>query len=163
ISVSVVHAEFVTLNPSQTGQVTQFANNIAGNDKGLFAGLAGTNMNGTTAGVPRGRFGVCLCHQFSPRCPIPAVSPQLCLLNASGTKGPQSVSISLHDVSTAWVGPAPSWPGPAFSSVASDSQDVTKQQLNTWLTWGSNSAMIQDVQNWLDNPSGNYGWLVQGG
>jgi len=28
--------------------------------------------------------------------------------------------------------------------------------------WGSTPEMVADVQSWLDNPSGNYGWLVLG-
>jgi len=27
-------------------------------------------------------------------------------------------------------------------------------------TWGSTSGMVADVQNWLDNPSQNFGWIV---
>ena len=29
-------------------------------------------------------------------------------------------------------------------------------------TWGSTSQMVNDVQGWLDNPSSNFGWLLQG-
>jgi hypothetical protein len=29
-------------------------------------------------------------------------------------------------------------------------------------TWGSTAQMVADVQNWLDHPSNNFGWLVLG-
>jgi spore coat protein A len=29
-------------------------------------------------------------------------------------------------------------------------------------TWGSTSGMVADVQNWLDNPSQNFGWILIG-
>jgi spore coat protein A len=29
-------------------------------------------------------------------------------------------------------------------------------------TWGSTSGMVADVQNWLDNPSQNFGWILVG-
>lgn len=29
-------------------------------------------------------------------------------------------------------------------------------------TWGPAAQMTADVQNWLDNPSGNFGWLIRG-
>ena len=32
---------------------------------------------------------------------------------------------------------------------------------NMWYTWGS-SQMVNDVQNWLDNPSQNHGWILLG-
>jgi hypothetical protein len=30
------------------------------------------------------------------------------------------------------------------------------------VTWNSTSQMVADVQSWLNNPSANYGWLLQG-
>ncbi len=29
-------------------------------------------------------------------------------------------------------------------------------------TWGSSSGLVADLQSWLDNPSGNHGWVVRG-
>jgi hypothetical protein len=49
-------------------------------------------------------------------------------------------------------------PGGDFDPVASASQDVGGNGPYTW----SSAAMVADVQAWLDNPSGNYGWVVVG-
>ena len=29
-------------------------------------------------------------------------------------------------------------------------------------TWASTSQLVADVQNWLDDPAANFGWLVLG-
>ena len=29
-------------------------------------------------------------------------------------------------------------------------------------TWGSTAQLVTDVQGMLDNPSGNFGWIVRG-
>lgn len=33
---------------------------------------------------------------------------------------------------------------------------------NDTYTWGTTSALVADVQAWVDNPSSNYGWIVLG-
>ena len=38
---------------------------------------------------------------------------------------------------------------------------IVKDATGTY-TWGSTSQLVMDVQNWLDEPSGNFGWLVLG-
>src|SRR5438477_6579530 len=48
--------------------------------------------------------------------------------------------------------------GGDFSATVSASQSVSVIGLYTW----SSSQMVADVQNWLDNPAGNFGWLVLG-
>ena len=30
------------------------------------------------------------------------------------------------------------------------------------VTWGSTAEMVSDVQDWLDDPASNYGWIVLG-
>lgn len=50
-------------------------------------------------------------------------------------------------------------PGGDFSSTVSASADVT--DVGSY-SWGSTSALIADVQVWLDNPAGNFGWVLIG-
>ena len=50
-------------------------------------------------------------------------------------------------------------PGGDFLSTASASQSVSD---TGFYTWGSTSQMVADVQDWLDNPATNFGWLVLG-
>ncbi|MCZ6777251.1 MAG: DNRLRE domain-containing protein [Ignavibacteria bacterium] len=52
-----------------------------------------------------------------------------------------------------------STPGGDFSNTASASQSVSNIG---FYTWGSTSQMVADVQDWLDNPTTNFGWLVLG-
>jgi hypothetical protein len=50
-------------------------------------------------------------------------------------------------------------PGGAFSPTPSASQSVTD---TGFYIWGSTSAMVADVQKWLDTPSASFGWMVIG-
>ena len=46
----------------------------------------------------------------------------------------------------------------AFAASASASQSVNALGSYSW----TSSQMISDVQNWLDNPATNYGWILLG-
>jgi hypothetical protein len=50
-------------------------------------------------------------------------------------------------------------PGGDFSPKASTA--VTVEGIGSY-TWGSTSQLVADVQNWLDNPATNFGWLLLG-
>lgn len=50
-------------------------------------------------------------------------------------------------------------PGGDFSPTASANQSVG--DIGSY-TWGSTQQMVADVQNWLDNPSQNFGWILLG-
>jgi hypothetical protein len=50
-------------------------------------------------------------------------------------------------------------PGGDFSITASAVMNIDAVG---FYTWGSTSAMVADVQDWLDNPSTNFGWLLIG-
>jgi hypothetical protein len=51
-------------------------------------------------------------------------------------------------------------PGGDFVATASGSRSVGSE--NTYV-WPSTAGLVSDVQGWLDNPSGNHGWLIRGG
>jgi hypothetical protein len=55
--------------------------------------------------------------------------------------------------------PGSSWAsaGGDFSGTTSASRDVTG--VGSY-TWGSTAQMVADVQDWLDNPANNFGWML---
>lgn len=54
------------------------------------------------------------------------------------------------------------WATPGGDFAATPSATITvSQNINGGYTWGSTAAMVADVQGWLDNPSGNFGWLLR--
>lgn len=81
--------------------------------------------------------------------------------DAEGQEGPGGTSTAgdatwlhtFYDTAT-W-----STPGGDFAANASASQVVGSFE---FYTWGSNTALVADVQSWLDDPSGNFGWAVLG-
>lgn len=56
--------------------------------------------------------------------------------------------------STLW-----STPGGDFAQSSSATQDITGI---AWYTWGSTPGMVADVQSWVNDPQGNFGWMVRG-
>jgi hypothetical protein len=50
-------------------------------------------------------------------------------------------------------------PGGDFDAAVSASTVVTRI-LNTGYVWNSTDALVDDVQNWIDDPSSNFGWLL---
>ncbi len=50
-------------------------------------------------------------------------------------------------------------PGATYAPAASASQTVG---LAGFYTWGSTSALVSDVQEWLNTPSSNFGWIIIG-
>jgi hypothetical protein len=49
--------------------------------------------------------------------------------------------------------------GGDFESTVSASQSVGDI---AYYSWGSTAQMVSDVQDWLDNPSNNFGWVILG-
>ncbi|HVU86195.1 MAG TPA: DNRLRE domain-containing protein [Pirellulales bacterium] len=55
--------------------------------------------------------------------------------------------------------PSTLWTNPGGDFAAASSATIAiGTTLNAANTWGSTAAMVADVQSWLDNPSGNFGW-----
>ncbi len=53
------------------------------------------------------------------------------------------------------------WSSPGGDFVATPSAEASVGPLGTY-TWGSTQAMVNDVQQWLNTPSSNFGWLLKG-
>ena len=58
------------------------------------------------------------------------------------------------NISMSWTNPG----GGDFELSASDTASVGESGDGTW----SSAQMIADVQDWLDNPSSNFGWIIKG-
>ena len=43
----------------------------------------------------------------------------------------------------------------------SSAQTIVGATTNTGYTWSSTPALVADVQGWVDNPSSNFGWLLE--
>jgi hypothetical protein len=67
---------------------------------------------------------------------------------------------SIYNTSAPLFGSTWLTPGGNFSATLSGSavDNVAAGGLVTW----SSAQIVNDIQNWLDNPSSNYGWLLQG-
>jgi hypothetical protein len=59
--------------------------------------------------------------------------------------------------STAWTSPGATGD---FNPVASATLVVGNTLDGLEYIWGSTSAMVDDVQYWLDNPAANFGWVL---
>jgi hypothetical protein len=160
-----------TLYFSSTGAVAN------GAGEGLFVGR---NAQGNTrrtvmgfdvaAAIPAGSTitGAALTLSLSPSNSV-IVDIALHRLLADWTEGPtdpanegQGAASQAGDVT--WLHrtfPNVLWatPGGDFNATASATLPVGDTALYTW----SGAGLVADVQSWLDNPSGNFGWLLRGG
>jgi hypothetical protein len=59
------------------------------------------------------------------------------------------------------VYPTVSWPTPggAFAATASATKAVSAVG---FYSWSSTSALVADVQSWVNNPASNHGWVLKG-
>lgn len=86
-----------------------------------------------------------------------------------------SRTLNLHKILEAWLELQSTWnsrkTGVAWSGAgcepddSSSSSTVSGSKVVTatlgWYIWGSTAQMIADVQDWLDNPGNNEGWLLK--
>jgi hypothetical protein len=53
------------------------------------------------------------------------------------------------------------WASPGGDFAATPSATTQVDDVGAY-TWGPTASMTADVQGWLDNPAGNFGWLIRG-
>ena len=83
---------------------------------------------------------------------------------ASDAPGPEGFGAPAAPGDATWLHtfhPTDFWaaPGGDFAAAASAVELVTGLGP---VTWGSTAEMVADVQEWLDAPAGNFGWLIYG-
>jgi hypothetical protein len=171
-SVSL-HAATLTLAPvADTTLQSQFPGNNVGGDSSLWIGAR------RQGGVARGLFRFDLSS-------VPAGSTiNSVSLSLSVTRTPSGGANSLFDVhrvleswgegnnggsgagttadanETSWnnrFSPSTAWttPGGTFSSIVSASRSIAGDGRYTFT---STAGLVSDVQSWVNNPSGNFGW-----
>jgi hypothetical protein len=52
-------------------------------------------------------------------------------------------------------------PGGDFAASASATLQIVGTTLSTPYSWTTTSALVADVQSWLDSPTGNFGWILK--
>ncbi len=163
LGASTGRADFVELTPVQTDTLIESPGGNA--MSGLFAGLSGDG-----SGRQRGLLEFDIAAILPPCATIQSVTLNMTLESVGHDKNGHPilpVTISLYDATTAWNGSttwnSPSWtnPGGDFSSTASASYTDTTGTVGTTFSWSS-SQMAADLQNWLNDPSANFGWFVIG-
>ncbi|HUR27469.1 MAG TPA: DNRLRE domain-containing protein [Planctomycetota bacterium] len=55
-----------------------------------------------------------------------------------------------------------SWTTPGGDFIATPSASTSVGSTVQYYTWGSSSALVADVQGWVDAPASNFGWILRG-
>ena len=173
----------VTINPSQDNTLAQeLPDNSSGACESIFSGMIDVD---TLDGARRALLQFDIAGNIPPNSTITSVT-----LNMAVTRGGNHADSTffLHRVTTAWGegtntcgvrgggqaepaaagaatwlsaihDQAPAWgaPGGDFNSTASGNTLVNDETP----VWSSTPAMVSDVQDWLDNPGTNFGWILK--
>ena len=174
----------VDLSPSKDNTLYENATGALSNGSGefLFAGRTNQSSNFLRRG---------LIH-FDIACKIPsgATITSVQLIMEASQNNSDSRVISLHKMTKDWGESTSDAAGGEGAGAPSQNNDATwvHNFFNTsnWAsggangdfngsptvstsvsssgsyTWGSNAQIVADVQDWLDNPNSNFGWLIRG-
>jgi hypothetical protein len=179
-ATSRAHAEFATLRPAKDSTLIESATGAFANGSGpaIFAGRVSSSTE------PRRR--ALLAFDVAGSVPPGSTVISATLtLNLSATNA-GAVWVSIHRVQADWGegaasssggGGVPSTPGDStwrhryYDGVYWDSpggdfdSSVRAAALVDqpgFYSWGSTPEMVVDIQSWLDDPAGNYGWILIG-
>ena len=173
---SLLSSVTVNLSASQDGTLYEDANGAKANGSGKFL-FAGPNGNANRRGL--------IQFDIADAIPEGAVITDvtLTLHNSGGIKN--SRNVFLHPVTSEWGTGASDAPNGEYAGTESASGDATWLHTfyegRSWSTPGgdyagssasakvvlpgfyewSSDGMIADVQEWLDNPEANHGWLLR--
>ncbi len=166
---AIAGADTVTLSPTEDTTITE-------KDFSLPGGSGATLDSGTTGpneGLKRNR--ALLKFDFTGAIPSSATvtSAALTLTLVQTPSVTTSLWFSLHKVLQNWSASAATWtnrlspPAPWSAPGAAAPQDyssfVSQSNLITGLgayTFSSNPGLLADVQDWVNNPANNFGWIL---
>jgi hypothetical protein len=174
---STANADTATFEPSKDNTLVEDANGELSNGTGPYFFVGNTNrdvsLRGVFAfnlqGIPAGSTitGVTLTLNMSRTISGAETLSLHRLLQNWGEGTSNSVAgtgITATTGDATWIHTffaTQSWTnaGGDFAATASASLPVEAENL---YTWGSTAGMVADVQGWIDNPSGNFGWILMG-
>lgn len=175
-------ADVVAIEPSKDATIYNdgVGNRADGAGSTMYSGLAGTN---TTWPVRRALVAFDVAGAVPAGATIQSVQLKLYMSKTVVA----SKTFGIHRVTTGWnEGPTSGfsgngnaaavgdttwlhtfwnnqfWNTPGGDFVASASASTSIGSASQYYTWGSTSAMVSDVQAWLDTPSSSHGWIVIG-
>ncbi|NOZ40838.1 MAG: DNRLRE domain-containing protein, partial [Planctomycetes bacterium] len=181
VLVSVSEAEIISLGPSKDNTLINNGSGSVSNGTGfLFAGKTGNSGPGAL----RALLAFDIASEIPAGATITDVQMTLTVLQAGN--GSNNDSYGLHRVAQDWGegksfasggNGAPSenndatwihtffnssfWTNPGGDFEGTPSATETVGSSGT-VTWGSTSEMVANVQNWLNDPSSNFGWILIG-
>jgi len=179
---TLAHADQVTITPSKDNTLYQNASGAFSNGKGVGM-FAGATAGG---GVRRALVAFDVAAAVPANATINSVTLTLAMNKTSDVT---ARAVDLHKVLADWgegtsdagnvndgggtastTGDA-TWvhtffPSSTWSAMGGDFDAIPSASVAVGATgsytWGSTTQMVADVQDWLDNASANFGWLLQG-
>jgi hypothetical protein len=177
-------AGIVALNPSRDTSIFEESNNAGGNGA-LFVGHTAGNLNTTvrraltyfdvSGSIPAGStinaVSLRLSLYISP--PAGNGADQLLLHRLTADWGETTVGVGVRAgglgttpgvADATWIYnfyTSSSWATPGGDFVSTPSGAITLNGIDNEFTFSGQQGLVADVQDWVNNPSTNFGWLMK--
>jgi len=184
LCLNELNGQTMTFNPSKDNTLIERSDGSRSNGSGsrFFVGRVGTNSNAQPP-IRRGLIAFDLVGTIPEGATITNVT---LTLNMSRSQNSSSRNITFNRLSADWgEGTSSSSQGLGAASATDDATWLHRFfDTEFWTnqggdfsgtasaiaavggtgsyTWGSTTKMVADVQDWLDNPANNFGWIILG-